>query len=201
MTSPTPSSPNSPPVPDDLRDGISAQLDRFLDRSASRLGSEIWSDWHDEVALRFAQLLNADLFVWMAESNTLTPVFNGPRSDALGGRYQIPTGTGESGGVLSMVYEFGQFVAEPDVAEDAGAGRELDRILGIETRSLMAAPLSFAGGKRGVVSAIRFSFPGRTHSTPITPFSVDDTAHFECLVRVLGRLLDETLVSRALDLQ
>ena len=190
-----------PAIPYALRDDIGERLESFCKHHGSQLGHRLWNEWLQGVVISVAELIDADLFVWIADEDGLDPVFNGPRTDRLAEGYRQPIKTGRNEGTVSMVYERGQFFAEPRVGEESGPDKVIDRLLGIETRSLMASPLYFGSGLRGVVSAIRFTFAGQSSAVEPEPFSVDDVEHFECMVSVLGRLMDEVLVSRALSLR
>lgn len=92
--------------------------------------------------------------LWIAdkEGEVLVPVFNsGPDAAKFLAEVRQPV----SRGLTGMVYTIGHGCAEADVFRQRGHDPTADEKMGLHTCSLMAVPVSFLGGIRGVLTAVK----------------------------------------------
>lgn len=184
----------------ETRDLVAAELDRFCSRYGDRLGAFLWEGRFSDFALIAAELVEGDIAVWFAEEGALVPVFNGPRSDRLYGKYAASFRSGILGQSFAMEQSFGG--SGDGIDEDASLlDPGMDRHLGIRTVSFLATPLYFGASLRGVVSVIRFVEANSTSPTAPIPFDQAETQRFECLVDALGRLFDERIFAKCFGIR
>ncbi len=131
--------------------------------------------------------------LWLVRGNSLVPAINsGPHAQTLVDRFEQPLDRG----IIGMVAVTEQAFCENDVASNAMRDSTLDTMLGLQTVAMMAVPLVFAGGVRGVVSCVQLA-----GGAAAPGFSPADLENFERDVNVAGRLIDLTLLDSVLGLQ
>lgn len=139
----------------------------------------------DVIVTSFARCGAHEGTVWMLLDDQLIPAINtGPHAPQLIDTFMQPV----SKGIIGMVAVTEQAFCENDVARHAQRDATLDTMLGEQTLAMMAAPLVYAGGVRGVVSCVQLL--GGATSTGFAPQHLDE---FEHDVNVAGRLIDLVL--------
>lgn len=139
----------------------------------------------DVIVTSFARCGAHEGTVWMLLDDQLIPAINtGRHAPQLIDTFMQPV----SKGIIGMVAVTEQAFCENDVARHAQRDATLDTLLGEQTLAMMAAPLVYAGGVRGVVSCVQLR--GGAPSTGFAPQHLDD---FEHDVNVAGRLIDLVL--------
>ena len=92
--------------------------------------------------------------IWLqdSEGKHLVPAYNtGPNAEKIVGKFRQPL----NAGLISMVFASEQPIVENDVYKNARQSKLLDETLHVQTLSLIAAPLHFLKGCRGVVSCVQ----------------------------------------------
>lgn len=131
--------------------------------------------------------------LWLVHDDMLVPAVNtGPHASALVDVFRQPI----AHGIIGMVAVTEQAFCENDIRRNRLRDATLDTMLGVETVAMLAVPMVFGGGVRGVVSCVQLrddrAAPGFTPS------------HLESLERetsIAGRLIDLTLLDSILGLQ
>lgn len=147
--------------------------------------------------------------LWLAEEtgHALLPVWNnGPDAQRFVGSFRLPS----TQGITGLVFSTGLSVCESEVCFSDKQHRGLDDELGVLTWAMLAAPLSFFGEVRGVITAVRLvrrdslsSLPKSRADWPADvpvpeSFSVENLALIEQAAAVLGRLLEHRFQSWAI---
>lgn len=123
--------------------------------------------------------------LWLVRNDVLVPAINtGPHAEQLVDVFRQPL----ANGIIGMVAVTEQAFCENDVAHNASRDTTLDALLGETTLAMMAAPLVFAGGVRGVVSCVQLH--GAAPAPGFTPAQLEALEHD---VNVAGRLIDLVL--------
>lgn len=131
--------------------------------------------------------------IWLVHDSMLVPaVNNGPHAAQLVDTFRQPIAQG----IIGMVAVTEQAFCENDIARNTMRDATLDTLLGEQTLAMMAAPLVYAGGVRGVVSCVQLR--GSAASPGFTPQHLNA---FEHDVNVGARLLDLVLRDSVLGLQ
>lgn len=124
--------------------------------------------------------------VWLARDGDLIPAVNtGPNAALLLDNFRQPI----AHGLIGMVAVTQQSFCENDITRNPLRDATLDSKLGVETVAMMAVPLVFAGGVRGVVSCVQLR-----SDAPAPGFAPTDLESFERDVNVAGRLVDLALL-------
>jgi GAF domain len=123
--------------------------------------------------------------LWLVRGDVLVPAINtGPNVERLVDAFRQPL----ANGIIGMVAVTEQAFCENDVAHNALRDTTLDTLLGEQTLAMMAAPLVFAGGVRGVVSCVQLR--GDAPAPGFTPVQLEALEHD---VNVAGKLIDLVL--------
>lgn len=129
--------------------------------------------------------------VWLVDSAAKTLVI----CHAWGTRAEQVTGFAQplTSGIVSMVLATEQAFCENKVYTNRAQAKALDQKLGMLTCSMIAAPLMFAKGLRGVVSCIKAK---QTADEPDPPdFPPTALGEMQFVAHVLGKLIEFELVS------
>ena len=131
--------------------------------------------------------------LWLVQEDMLVPAVNtGPHADRLVDVFRQPI----AHGIIGMVAVTEQAFCENDIRRNRLRDATLDTMLGVETVAMLAVPMVFGGGVRGVVSCVQLR-----DERPAPGFT---PAHLEALERetsIAGRLIDLTLLDSILGLQ
>jgi hypothetical protein len=131
--------------------------------------------------------------LWLVQEDMLVPAVNtGPHADRLVDVFRQPI----AHGIIGMVAVTEQAFCENDIRRNALRDATLDTLLGVETVAMLAVPMVFGGGVRGVVTCVQLR-----DDRPAPGFT---PAHLEDLERetgIAGRLIDLTLLDSILGLQ
>lgn len=131
--------------------------------------------------------------VWLIRDEALIPAYNtGPHASTLVDSFRQPI----ANGLIGMVAVTEQAFCENDIEHNALRDATLDRLLGEHTLAMLAAPLVFASGVRGVVSCVQLR--GAAPATGFTPAQLEMLEHD---VNVAGRLIDLVLRDSVMGLQ
>jgi hypothetical protein len=136
--------------------------------------------------------------LWLADSQqkSLIPVFNnGPQAHRMVGRFRQPF----RAGLVSMVYATEQPFLENQVQKNKRQSKKLDRLLGVQTCSLLIVPFYFVHRCRGVLSCVQLKERGSRKPDP-AGFNPEDLTALRQASTLLGHLVDRRLVARLLDL-
>ena len=155
----------------------------------------------DEVAISllreaFAHVGGCEGTVWLADSEEkyLIASYNsGDDADSLIG-FEQPIGSG----IISMVFSQQQPYCENDIQASNGHDDTLDRKMSKHTTALLAVPLYFAFGLRGVISCVQLEEV--ENGVGKNGFSSADIEALALVSNVVERLVNETLLSSALGL-
>ena len=155
----------------------------------------------DEVAISllreaFAHVGGCEGTVWLADSEEkyLIASYNsGDDADSLIG-FEQPIGSG----IISMVFSQQQPYCENDIQASNGHDDTLDRKMSKHTTALLAVPLYFAFGLRGVISCAQLEEV--ENGVGQNGFSSADIEALALVSNVVERLVNETLLSSALGL-
>ncbi len=169
--------------------------DRVM-RTAASLGAANFTDFLDPTMRNLLQraFQNAEAHegaVWLVDGEGKNLVI----CHAWGTRAEQVTGFAQplTSGIVSMVLATEQAFCENKVYTNRMQAKALDQKLGMLTCSMIAAPLTFAKGLRGVVSCIKAK---RTPDEPDPPdFSATALGEMQFVAHVLGRLIELNLVS------
>jgi hypothetical protein len=130
--------------------------------------------------------------IWLLKEAVLVPAVNtGPHAAALVDTFEQSI----ERGIIGMVAVTEQAFGENDVASDPRRDATLDTTLGVQTLAMMAVPLVFAGGVRGVVSCVQLR-----DDRPAPGFQPQHLETLERDVNVAGRLVDLILLDGVLGL-
>ncbi len=141
----------------------------------------------------FEQIGGSEGTVWLSNSTetALEAVLNtGPDQADIRG-FQQPIGSG----IISMVYAQQQSYCENDIGAESGHDNTLDRQIHRETRAMIAIPLYFAFGLRGVISCVQLDSPD---GAAPKGFEVSDVDHMVKAGNKVERLINGKLLSLAL---
>lgn len=131
--------------------------------------------------------------LWLLQGDMLVPAVNtGPRADVLVDVFRQPI----AHGIIGMVAVTEAAFCENDIRRNVLRDATLDTMLGVETVAMLAVPIVFGGGVRGVVSCVQLR-----DDRPAPGFT---PAHLDTLERetsIAGRLIDLTLIDSILGLQ
>ena len=125
--------------------------------------------------------------IWLADApgRFLEPAYNtGPQPEKLVGRVRQPANQG----LISMVFASEQPVLENAINRNPGHSPIVDEHLKMPTMAMIAVPLYFLAGCRGVVSAVQLGVAGGRSMT--AGFRAADLASLQRAASVLTRLVD-----------
>ena len=143
-----------------------------------------------EVAQRVMQA-DASSILLADEAGNLRVIFaRGPVDLALKEQVVIPQGQGIAG----WVFEHGCSLLVPDAYADPRFFREVDRVSGFRTRSILCAPLRHEGKKIGVLQVLNSSEGSQKRQ----PFTGSDLEAFEAYASLAATAIEKL---RALELQ
>lgn len=148
----------------------------------------------------FAHVGGCEGTIWLADSagRYLVASYNsGNEADSIIG-FEQPIGSG----IISMVFSQQQPYCENDINSSNGHDDTLDRKMSKQTTALLAVPLYFAFGLRGVISCVQLE-EGGTLSTGFIDrkgFSSADIESLALVSNIVERLVNETLLSSTLGL-
>lgn len=153
----------------------------------------------DEVAISllreaFAHIGGCEGTIWLADSDEkyLVASFNsGDDADSLIG-FEQPIGSG----IISMVFSQQQPYCENNIQTSSGHDDTLDRKMSKHTTALLAVPLYFAFGLRGVISCVQLEEVNSGLGKK--GFSSADIEALALVSNVVERLVNETLLSSAM---
>lgn len=134
--------------------------------------------------------------VWLADATTeyLVPIFNtGLNARKLIGKFEQPL----SEGLISMVFATELPFAENQIYKDPKHSKLLDSRLKLRTYAMIAVPLYFLHGCRGVISCVQLVSPTskRINRKGFENTDVEQVHHAS---RVVGRLIDYRVISKIL---
>jgi len=178
--------------------GIAAQrhrLEELLDSTAVILQQNGIAGFFDpvmEAYLRgvFAMIGAHEGTLWLLtpEEDFLRPRFNtGPAAEKMLRDVKQDV----SKGIISMVLAMGITSHSDRVYEEAKHDKTVDRTVGSITCSMVAVPFSFAGNRRGVISAVTLKPSVDDPNPPSIPPSAASTLGAAAVL--LGRLFDHRL--------
>lgn len=133
--------------------------------------------------------------VWLvdADHKNLVPVFGtGPLAKHFVGKFKQPL----SSGLLSMVFATERPFIENHLDEDVSQNKKLDSLLKVKTHAMVAAPLYFLHGCRGIVSCVQWIQPRSKQAPP--GFHPHDMERIQNISTILGRLIEHRTVSTVL---
>lgn len=144
--------------------------------------------------LRATRANEATLWLVNADETHLVPVFNtGPNAADILARHQQPL----EEGLVSMALVNGQSLIENDVHLNENQSKRLDRMLGLRTRSLIAAPYHLLERRLGVFSFVQLEDP-QSEAAAEYGFNPNHLEEAENLTSLLSRLMERALLRRAL---
>lgn len=144
----------------------------------------------------FRQVGGCEGAVWLvdrAEENLVAVYNSGDDADSLVG-FEQPIGSG----IISMVYGQQQPYCENSIGPSAGHDDTLDRKIKKHTSAMIAVPFYFASGLRGVISCVQLAEVETAGARD--GFSSNDVADMSRIANIVGRLVDETLLTSVLGL-
>ena len=134
--------------------------------------------------------------VWLldAERTALIPRFNsGPQAAQFVGTFRQSL----RAGMIAMVAATEQPVCENEVCFNARQDRTLDERLNVRTWAMIAVPLHFAGGLRGVISCVKIAGDG----PPPPGFTASHLGGMQRAAAVISRLMEHRLFALCLGLE
>ncbi|MDF1657564.1 MAG: GAF domain-containing protein [Verrucomicrobiales bacterium] len=155
----------------------------------------------DEVAISllreaFNHVGGCEGTIWLADSEEkfLVASYNsGDEAGSLIG-FEQPIGSG----IISMVFSQQQPYCENNIQASSGHDDTLDRKMSKHTTALLAVPLYFAFGLRGVISCVQLEEVDSGEGNE--GFSSADIEALALVSNVVERLVNETLLSSAMGL-
>jgi hypothetical protein len=132
--------------------------------------------------------------VWLLDEagENLVPGYNtGPNADKLVGRFKQPL----NAGLICMVFASEQPFLENEVGKNSEKSQLLDRMLGVTTYAMIAAPFTFLQGCRGVISCVQLHTPASGKSDPVG-FRPEHLATIQRTTAVLSQLIEFRLLSQ-----
>lgn len=134
--------------------------------------------------------------IWLVdgEGQNLVAVENSGKDSAELVGFQQPIGSG----IISMVYAQQQPYCENAIESSSGHDDTLDRKIAKHTAAMIAVPLYFAFGLRGVVSCVQLA--ESDSATERHGFRSGDVETLARAVNVAERLVNETMLLSALGL-
>jgi len=132
--------------------------------------------------------------VWLLDEagENLVPGYNtGPNADKLVGRFKQPL----NAGLICMVFASEQPFLENEVWKNSEQSQLLDRMLGVTTYAMIAAPFNFLQGCRGVISCVQLHTPGSGKPDPVG-FRPEHLATIQRTTAVLSQLIEFRLLSQ-----
>lgn len=138
--------------------------------------------------------------IWLADAagRHLVASYNsGDNADTMIG-FEQPIGSG----IISMVFSQQQPYCENNIDPRNGHDDTLDRKMAKHTTALLAVPLYFAFGLRGVISCVQLEGAETVSDRPADRkgFSSADIESLALVANIVERLVNETLLSSALGL-
>jgi GAF domain-containing protein len=103
-------------------------------------------------------------------------------------------------GMISMVVATEQPICENAVHANERQDKTLDKLLGLQTRAMLAVPLYYSGELRGVLSAVQLA-PAGTEGAPDRGFSIEDLTCLQRTATILSRLIEHHLLLRCLGME
>lgn len=155
----------------------------------------------DEVAISllrdaFTRVGGCEGTIWLADSEgqfLIASYNSGDDADNLVG-FEQPIGSG----IISMVFSQQQPYCENNISASSGHDDTLDRKIAKHTTALLAVPLYFAFGLRGVISCVQLKEVDSGEGKK--GFSTADIETLALVSNVVERLVNETLMSSTLGL-
>ena len=137
--------------------------------------------------------------IWLLDEQgtSLVPHFNsGPRAATFVRKFRQNL----SAGMISMVVATEQPICENRVHQNQQQDKRLDRELGLKTCAMLAIPLYFGGGLRGVITAVQVQAVSSPDPEP-PGFSARNLQAFQLTASVISRLVDQQLYTLALGVE
>ncbi|MFT5470904.1 MAG: hypothetical protein ACI8UO_006036 [Verrucomicrobiales bacterium] len=146
-----------------------------------------------DLGLRATSANEGTLWLVNDEETRLIPVLNtGPNAAEILARHQQPLDEG----LIGMVFVNGQSLLENDVHLNENQSKRLDRMLGLRTRSLIAAPYHLFDRRVGVFSFVQLEDPKQEGGEfGLNPGHLEEA---ENLASLIARLMERALLRRAL---
>ena len=98
-------------------------------------------------------------------------------------------------GLICMVFASEQPFLENEVWKNAQQSQLLDRMPGVQTYAMIAAPFYFLQGCRGVISCVQLKTPGSVKAEP-KGFRPEHLSSIQRATAVLSQLIEFRLLSR-----
>jgi hypothetical protein len=153
--------------------------------------------------------------LWLAvdDGQSLLPIWNnGPDAARFVGSFRLSV----TEGITGFVFTSSIAACEAEVCFNQRQHRELDHHLGVLTWAMLAVPLVFSGGVRGVITAVRLirlsdlpdikrvpescdEFPA--DYTPPAAFGLADLSAMETTAGAVGRLIEHRLTAWVLGIE
>jgi GAF domain-containing protein len=129
--------------------------------------------------------------VWIADEteDALVAAYNtGPSAQKLVGQCKQPLGAG----LISMVFANERPFLENDVFTNSTQSKSVDSLLNLQTHAMIAAPLYFLDGCRGVISCVQLMVAGASDCG--RGFDEEDKAGVCHAAATLGQLIDHRVL-------
>jgi len=147
------------------------------------------------MSLRETQADEATIWLVNEEESHLHPVFNtGPNAAEILSRHKQPL----EEGLIGMVFVNGQSLVENDVHLNENQSKRLDRMLGLQTRSLIAVPYHLFDRRQGVVSFVQLSSSEPREAEPQRGFNPGHLEEAENLVALIAQLTECSVMRHTL---
>ncbi len=131
--------------------------------------------------------------LWLIDDaeTQLVPAFNtGPSAEVILARHRQPLDEG----LIGMVFVNGQSMVENDAHLNENQSKRLDRMLGCQTRSLIAVPYHLFGRRLGVASFVQLDDPRAEAPATSRSFNPGHLEEAENLVSLMARLAERKLL-------
>jgi hypothetical protein len=144
----------------DLKPVLSERLARIgASLHAGQFGALLDPMMRQTLSQGFAEAGADEGTIWILDESgeNLVPAYNtGPHAAELVGKFKQPL----NAGLICMVYSSEQPFLENEVWKNNQQSRLLDSMLQVQTYAMIAVPLYFLQGCRGVVSCVQLKTPG-----------------------------------------
>ena len=186
-------------LPDPAFLDLKAALSERLERVASSLQPEQFESLLDPLMRQtlergFAEAGAHEGTVWLLDQagKNLIPAWNsGPQAAKLVGKFKQPL----SAGLICMVFSSEQPFLENEVWKNSRQSKLLDSLLQVQTSAMIAVPLYFLRGCRGVVSCVQLKNSNANVPEP-SGFLPEQLAHVQRAAALLSQLVELKLLSR-----
>jgi hypothetical protein len=179
---------------------VSALEDRIL-AAADLLNPDTFPDFADKVAIGaleqgFRAARGDEGTIWLADrvEEALIPVYNnGPQAEKWVRKFRQPM----SVGIVSMVFSMEESFCENEVWRNTAQDTTLDKMLAVQTESMIAVPFYFARECRGVISCVKLAHSDGVKTNP-EGFTMESMREISLAAALLSSLFDYKLLSGVL---